>query len=254
LDYDKIEKNPGLRFLAKLCLNSFWGKFGQRLGLRKSQFIRESEADVFFRMLSDPRKTVHDFHILTADILQLEWCDDPLFLPLDTKTNVFLATFTTAWARLKLYSVLEEVEEDCLYMDTDSVIFVDRNHTHVDRLQIGNFLGELTNEIPSDEYIDEYVSGGPTNYAYRTSGGNEVCKVRGFTLNFSNSRLINFAAVKELVINESEQNEITVTNPSKICRDARKRKLYNRKEEKKYKMVYTKRRLLPNLSTLPYGF
>jgi len=179
LDYDKIEKNPGLRFLAKLCLNSFWGKFGQRLGLRKSQFIRESEADVFFRMLSDPRKTVHDFHILTADILQLEWCDDPLFLPLDTKTNVFLVTFTTAWARLKLYSVLEEVGEDCLYMDTDSVIFVDRNHTHVDRLQIGNFLGELTNEIPSDEYIEEYVSGGPKNYAYRTSVVTKCAKCVG---------------------------------------------------------------------------
>ena len=30
LDYDKIQENPGLRSLAKLMLNSFWGKFGQR--------------------------------------------------------------------------------------------------------------------------------------------------------------------------------------------------------------------------------
>ena len=30
LDPDKIEVNPGLRSLAKLLLNSFWGKFGQR--------------------------------------------------------------------------------------------------------------------------------------------------------------------------------------------------------------------------------
>lgn len=30
LDPVKIEKNPGLRSLAKLMLNSFWGKFGQR--------------------------------------------------------------------------------------------------------------------------------------------------------------------------------------------------------------------------------
>ena len=34
LDGEKIEKNPGLRALAKLCLNSFWGKFGQRLNLK----------------------------------------------------------------------------------------------------------------------------------------------------------------------------------------------------------------------------
>jgi len=26
LDKEKIDKNPGLRALAKLCLNSFWGK------------------------------------------------------------------------------------------------------------------------------------------------------------------------------------------------------------------------------------
>ena len=29
LDYQRIEKNPGLHSLAKLMLNSFWGKFGQ---------------------------------------------------------------------------------------------------------------------------------------------------------------------------------------------------------------------------------
>ena len=31
LEYDKIESNPGLRTLAKMMLNSMWGKFGQRL-------------------------------------------------------------------------------------------------------------------------------------------------------------------------------------------------------------------------------
>jgi hypothetical protein len=30
LDEDKIEFNPGRRAVAKLCLNSLWGKFGQK--------------------------------------------------------------------------------------------------------------------------------------------------------------------------------------------------------------------------------
>ncbi|KAK0415923.1 hypothetical protein QR680_012193 [Steinernema hermaphroditum] len=30
LDREKIAYNPGLRYLAKLALNSFWGKWGQR--------------------------------------------------------------------------------------------------------------------------------------------------------------------------------------------------------------------------------
>lgn len=29
LDYQRIEKNPGLHSLPKLMFNSFWGKFGQ---------------------------------------------------------------------------------------------------------------------------------------------------------------------------------------------------------------------------------
>ena len=28
LDIDKVKFNPGLRFIAKICLNSLWGHFG----------------------------------------------------------------------------------------------------------------------------------------------------------------------------------------------------------------------------------
>lgn len=89
-------------------------------------------------------------------------------------------------------------------MDTESVIVCDKHLTHVNRFPIGNYLGELTNVIPLGQYIEEYVSRGPKNYAYRTSGGEELCKVRDFTLNFANSRLINFYAVKELVVDQKD--------------------------------------------------
>ena len=36
------------------------------------------------------------------------------------KTNIFIACFTTALARLKLYAELETLEEQVLYYDTDS--------------------------------------------------------------------------------------------------------------------------------------
>ena len=50
-----------------------------------------------------------------------------------------------------------------------------------------------------------------------------------FTLKWTNSKLINFNAVKSIVC-RSDMKEITVTNPCKISRIARKRKLYNRFE------------------------
>ena len=48
---------------------------------------------------------------------------------------------------------------------------------------LGDYLGELTNELDDDDHITTFVSGGPKNYAYQTKNGKSVCKVRGFTLN-----------------------------------------------------------------------
>ena len=39
------------------------------------------------------------------------------------KINIFIACFTTALARLKLYAELENLNEQVLYYDTDSVIY-----------------------------------------------------------------------------------------------------------------------------------
>jgi hypothetical protein len=51
LDPAKIEKNEGLRYIAKICLNSLWGRFGLRCNLVKVESdcgIRL--ANVFFRI------------------------------------------------------------------------------------------------------------------------------------------------------------------------------------------------------------
>ena len=142
------------------------------------------------------------------------------------------------------------VGDRCLYYDTDSCIYVSRPGL-LEPLT-GDYLGDLTNELPPDCSIEEFISAGPKNYAYRLTNGTEVCKVRGFTLNFKNCKIINFKAIKDIVVHGQEGK--TVVNPNKISRDARKRKIYNRVESKKYKMVYNKRVILPDLSTVPYGY
>ena len=119
-------KSKRMRALAKLCLNSFWGKFGQRLNLKQSQFFHETEVDAFFRVLSDPTKDVQDFHIVANDTIQVEWTYKKDCQPEDNKTNIYLATFTTCLARLKLYSILEKIDRKVLYYDTDSVIYVSK--------------------------------------------------------------------------------------------------------------------------------
>ena len=107
LDYDAIKRNPGLRSLAKICLNSFGGKFGQRLNMKQSSFLYEHEADKFFHLLTDTRKEVRDFHVISDRIIQMEYLDNWSFLPIDFKANVLLASFTTCWSRIKLYELLD---------------------------------------------------------------------------------------------------------------------------------------------------
>ena len=106
------------------------------------------------------------------------------------KTNVVIAAFTTAHARLKLYSVLARLQTRVLYFDTDSVISTSQTDDWMPSL--GDYLGELTNELDDDDYITTFVSGGPKNFAYQTKNGKTTCKVRGFTLNFRGSQKLNF--------------------------------------------------------------
>jgi hypothetical protein len=148
--------------------------------------------------------------------------------------------------------VLEPLNRRVLYYDTDSVIFVSKPGEYDPPL--GDFLGELTDELDRGEHIIKFVSGGPNNYAYRTNTGKETCKVRGSTLNYTSSKLINFNSVRTLVTDPKSTSTITVNNPNKICRDKRKRKLVNQSEDKTYQMVYTKRRRVGNFDTVPYGY
>ena len=51
LEYDRIEKNPGLKALAKLMLNSFWGKFGEKQN--KPTTITIARPHILFDLLND---------------------------------------------------------------------------------------------------------------------------------------------------------------------------------------------------------
>ena len=81
---------------------------------------------------------------------------------------------------------------------------------------LGDYLGELTSEVKKGEHIVEFVSGGPKSYANKTNKKKETCKVRGFILNYTDSKLINFQSVKHIVTYPKSCPSITMTNPSKI--------------------------------------
>ena len=81
----------------------------------------------------------------------------------------------------------------------------------------------MTLELKPCEYISEFVSGGPKNYAYQTRNietGAEatVCKVRGITLIYSASQLVNFERLKQMIFRGTETDTVTVHTARKIKR------------------------------------
>lgn len=85
----------------------------------------------------------------------MQWELEKEFIAQDTTTNIFLAAFTTAWARLKLYGEMEKLGQDVLYHDTDSIIYASNGKNDP---PLGNFLGDFTDELDGDT-ITTFVSG-----------------------------------------------------------------------------------------------
>ncbi|XP_054718119.1 uncharacterized protein LOC129227561 [Uloborus diversus] len=220
------------------------------MNVNKTQLKYVNSVPEFNKMLSDSTKNIKDVYFPSEKIAAVQWTVADQFVEQDASTNVFLAAFTTAWARLKLYGEMDKLGRAVLYHDTDSIIYASNGFNDP---PLGNFLGEFTDEL-SGGTITTFVSGGPKNYAYETTDGKTYCKVRGFTLNFRNSATLNFDSMKTLVLNMDDEEGIPITNPSKITREPKKRKVVNKPETKLYKIVYNKRVVQKDLTTLPYGY
>ncbi|XP_071043011.1 uncharacterized protein [Parasteatoda tepidariorum] len=194
---------------------------------------------------------IKDIYFASSEIAAVQRETHHKFIEQDTATNVFIATFTTAWARIKLYSEMDKLGESVLYRDTDSIIYASNGDNDP---PIGNFLGDFTDELVGD-VITTFASGGAKNYAHTTRSGKTCCKVRVFSLNARNSEFLNFESVKHLVYSLDRETTILLHNPSKIVGQVKKRKVVNVAETKVYRMVYDKRVINPNnYHTLPYGY
>ena len=257
LEKDKIAKNAGMRSIAKLMLNSFWGKFGQRDNQIQTT-VCKTNSD-FIQLVCDQTKEVSGITFINSGAVQIQWRYLNHFVDGACNVNPVIAAYTTAQARLKLYSYLEHLEERVLYFDTDSVIYLRKPGQ--DELPTGEFLGELTDEIEEvgeGAFISEFVSGGPKNYGYRISNAageivKEVVKVKGITLNQRNIQGVHFPALKEMVLNYfAEQREVKVSE-KRIMR-TKDHRIVTRKVFKTWRMVYDKRQLLCDFTTIPWGY
>ena len=197
LDPDKIEKNPGRKQVAKLMLNSFWGKFGENEYRTQTQTIQD--ADTWQKIVQDPTLIVKDVRIFNEDVMEVSTIKYEDAVASSGKINIFIACFTTALARLKLYAELEKLNEQVLYYDTDSVIYSCKPGEV--KIPTGVFLGQMTDELEGDS-ITEFGSAGPKSYCYQTAKGKKECKNKGTKSSFEINQVLNCVSMMQHIEKE----------------------------------------------------
>ena len=151
-----------------------------------------------------------------------------------------------------------------MYHDTDSVIYICCPGQW--KPPIGKYLGDLAGELACHEirhlgcstghWIVEFVSCGAKNYAYRLNMGQVMCKVRGFSLNFSAPQVVNLNSMKQALRAWRDVNAYPemVTLKTMIMRDKLTAIVYTHMMPKHYGVVYNKRVVHDNFSTVPFGY
>ena len=183
-------------------IKSFWDKFGERVN--KPTTVTVQDPSHLFTLISDSALDIRTLRLCTDDILEAIFTSVKENAVKGTKTNIFVAAFTTCHARLELYESLDTLQKPVLYYDTDSVVYKWRPGQPC--IAIGDFLGDTTDELDGD-VITESVSGGAKNYGYKTRAGKVVCKVRGLTLNVRGSAILNFETMKDNILSELETSQ-----------------------------------------------
>ena len=288
IDPKKLVKNAGMRALAKIQLNSLWGKFGQKIDMKTTKYVKE--VDKWQRMLKDhlngnielKNDVIIDDDCIYAEYVELK--EEKTCL--DT-TNICLAGFVTAQARLRLYKELDRLGQRVCYFDTDSIIYETdpKGYNTVE----GDYLGEWESETlvkdnennMHDLKITEFVSIGPKSYSYKTNDSiitesvldeNKIpvyiynedgtktllkkkrtdqyhTKFKGFTLNSENTEKIKFDTMKKMI----DENHQIKTRVLEFNKDKNSGTITTKMNEKIASFVYNKRCVVNKYDTLPFG-
>jgi len=121
LDRESIKSNAAKRGLAKLCLNSMWGKLTERNDRTETRVITEPKE--LYNFLSVPGIEVTNIAFASDDVVWISWKHSAEeHVPNLRHTNEVIGAYVTAGARIHLYRYLHRLGERAIYCATDSVI------------------------------------------------------------------------------------------------------------------------------------
>ena len=241
-----IERNEAMRYVMKLILNSLWGKLCQNSNKSNVHFVENAEELASY--IYDEKYSNVYFDVLNSHVARVI-CD--FKEEHNHKTNkicVSVGSYITCYSRLKLLKALLKLpQESVLYYDTDSIIYYSEFCDEL--IEVGNCLGEMSSELNHDEHIT-FVSTGPKSYSFVTNKNKEITHVKGFKLIKSNS-CVDPNLLYEII--EDNESIFQIKNSEKFKID-KKLHILKSEELKTLKFTFDKRKILSDLSTVPWGY
>lgn len=219
----------------------------------KVQFKIIIDPNEWFQLISNDAYLIQRVDFSNQKYLQVYFTHNDDLNRCNSKTNVVLASFVTAYGRIKLYEEMRKLDNRLIYVDTDCYFYWTEPGLYEPKT--GVYLGQLTNEITKEKgsFIVEMVALAEKCYAYRTNIGYTHALCKGIAFNHLTSLKINFNSLKEMAIEntskeiEVDQRYFTINNKNWTIKTETRKKII--------KNTFNKRIVLHNgVDTVPFGF
>jgi hypothetical protein len=247
---EDITDNPTQRLIAKLALNSLWGRFALRSNLPTFEYV--DSVDRMWELLYSGNYDISYLNILDEDTVQVQHTLTDDWNSTDLKSNCVIAGFVTSYARIRLYEGFETVGcENLCYGDTDSIICLQGPGIPV--IKQGILLGEFKSELGDGEFMTFFVCIGPKAYAFKTNLGREEYRAKGVTVSHENKDIFQLDSLEAMVKDPSIVHYII--SPYKIFRTKGNWELSSHSQTKLFRYTFAKRKIINDkFFTVPYGY
>ena len=102
-------------------LNSLWGRYCMQTNKPRTAIVK-NKADLINFLMNDLYE-VKDV-VFYKEVCHVSYIDKDYIHQGNKDANIVLGCFVTAYGRLQLYSEMKKIDENLLYFDTDSLLFI----------------------------------------------------------------------------------------------------------------------------------
>jgi len=123
-------------------------------------------------------------------------------------TNIYVVCFTTSHAKLRDYDMMDKLNRNVCYFDTDSIVYIENKTTkQIVEPFLGDSLGQWTDELNGGR-ITYWNCANPKDYGCVLDNGDVKGKCKGFRVNAETEEKMTFEERTKLI--NGELNSVNI--------------------------------------------